>query len=339
MRTRRCSRRAFTLIELLVVIAIIAILIGLLLPAVQKVRSSAARATSSNNMRQIALAVHSYHDGHCERLPNPAEPICNSYPATSSYPWNQATGPFFLVLPYLEQSALYASIRSINSQATYDSIMYTDAGRAAVVRAFISPADPSNPSGKVDIIGSPTPINNGLWGTASYAYNPRVFRTIPIRLGTSFPDGTSSTLLLGEKYQVCGNGPGLGTIHNYWFGSYIGNSSAYLWAPVITGADLLSATGQFAGADFLPGNFGVTPERCNPLAPSGPHTGGTLIAMADASVRFVSVSEATVRFGPVPLTGLLAAYDQPAAGALVAQRGYVWSALMTPDGGEIIDGN
>jgi prepilin-type N-terminal cleavage/methylation domain-containing protein len=324
------DRRGFTLIELLVVIAIIAVLIGLLLPAIQKVRSAATRAASVNNLKQIGLAAHSYNDAHCDRLPNPAEPINPGYPDTPANPWNQATGPLFQLLPYLEQTALYDSIRSINSQAAYDAIMQTPNGRAAVLRVFISPADPSNDTGQVVIAGSPTPINNGLWGLASYAYNPLVFRTVPMGFGGSFPDGTSNTLIFSEKYQVCGSGPGLGTIENYWFGSYVGNSSAYYWAPVLAGTDLLTPDGRFAGGDFLASNLGVAPNLCNPAVPSGPHTGGILIGLADGGVRFLTAAGATTR-----LNSPVAAYDQAVTGANAPLRSYIWSALLTPGCGEV----
>src|SRR4051794_13103514 len=98
MRTIRVFRRAFTLIELLVVIAIIAVLIALLVPAVQKVREAAARAQCTNNVKQMALGVHNFHDSY-KKLP-PMWGPGGQMPNT--------TGPLhFFLLPYIEQASLY----------------------------------------------------------------------------------------------------------------------------------------------------------------------------------------------------------------------------------------
>src|SRR5256885_15455266 len=103
--TARSSRRGFTLIELLVVIAIIAILIGLLLPAVQKVREAAARTKCQNNLKQLGLAIHNY-EGAYKKLPSPGEGVIPNT-ATKDYD----THSFFTyVLPYVEQDAAYRLI-------------------------------------------------------------------------------------------------------------------------------------------------------------------------------------------------------------------------------------
>ena len=321
-------RRAFTLIELLVVVAIIAILIGLLLPAVQKVREAAARSVSTNNLKQIGLAAHAYNDAHADRLPNPAGPMNPARPATPATLWNRSAGVLFHVLPHLEQSAVHASISAVVGFTAEAAVMPTSRGRAAVIKTFVSPADPSNLTNLVDLTGEPHPPNNGLWATSSYAYNPQVFRTVPAGLGRSFPDGTGATVLFSEMYQMCGDGTTAAA--NYWFGSHVGNAAVPKRAGRIPGVDLLTPGGQFAGANFRPGNLGGRPAGCDPEAPSGPHPGGILVGLGDGAVRFLTAGGATVRLGPPP-----AAYDTPQVRPVAQQRGWVWSALVTPDGGEV----
>ena len=157
---RRFPRQAFTLIELLVVIAIIGILLSLLLPAVQKIREAAARLQCQNNLKQMGLALHNYHDSN-QGLP-PGYVAWNSYAdgATDTTPgWAWSA----LILPYLEQEPLYNSIR-FNLPVEHGQ---NAPAVQAFVKVYLCPSDqtPASAFTVPDAFGKPV----GLLAPSSYA--------------------------------------------------------------------------------------------------------------------------------------------------------------------------
>jgi len=163
------KRAGFTLIELLVVIAIIAILIGLLLPAVQKVREAAARAKCQNNLKQMGLAFANYAGAQNDNQ-------CPGYLSTNS--------PFVQLLPYMEGETI------LGNNTIFGSGVNTTINQTNIAKVYVCPSDVT--------------VNNGIGGLCSYAIN--VACTVNSRYPAKFVDGTSNTVVFTERVATAGTG-------------------------------------------------------------------------------------------------------------------------------------
>jgi prepilin-type N-terminal cleavage/methylation domain-containing protein len=261
---RRRPRPAFTLIELLVVIAIIAILIGLLLPAVQKVREAAARAQSQNNLKQFGLAVHNFHDTN-GRIPGNWE----------TTPAGFGVSAIYLLLPFIEQQNLFN--QGAPSNGAYQNVA------SIIPKSFVSPLDSSLPGGTFSSGGV-------TWGVCNYATNHAIFGIPDVSWNASrtlvggITDGTSNTVLFAEKYGLCGSG---GALWAYRPSDPQGWPTMSFFAPNWTSQNYNNNNQPKTAAP--PQNKPTVPT-CNPYNVQAMTAGGCLVGLCDGSVRNVSPS-------------------------------------------------
>jgi len=285
----------FTLIELLVVIAIIAILIGLLLPAVQKVRQAAARLQSSNNLKQMSLALHNANDtnGVLPAMVGYYPQTTGAGSGTANTPGNTRGTLFYFILPFMEQEATQKQMATIHNDSWYCGFG---------IKTYISPADPSMPPGGLIDTSSPRygtsyAPNEWVFGSGNAPPNTTITDVRPAAsIPRTFSDGTSNVVVFAEKFSQCG-----GSSTSF---------AAFYWGETGGACNRLASSPNGIGS--TPGIYNSGPPATNwptsgtpsvnnlPQAPKGwnngcdpcrlqfSSAGGLQVGLGDGSVRSVS---------------------------------------------------
>ena len=299
-------RRGFTLIELLVVIAIIAILIGLLLPAIQKVREAAARTKCQNNLKQLGIAVVAYHDAAGKFPPGT---YCDVEGWMSANPTLEWVYMFDYIMPYVEQPAYYQIVGAGNwslPNAWITPAPWTPLYNYSIAN-FLCPSDPGPPlsthTGNAAILARSNYLGffSGLKDSDNWAQgyppNQRAVFTMGDARGlaiASILDGTSNTMIIGEYVR----GMDISDSRGWFYSSRAGNQFLYATSTPnsSTPDNLISfAAGYCAATNNLPSqpcvadNGGAVSAGGNNFVSSRSfHSGGVNSLFADGHVRFIS---------------------------------------------------
>jgi prepilin-type N-terminal cleavage/methylation domain-containing protein len=293
MIIRSKSRSGFTLIELLVVIAIIAVLIALLLPAVQQAREAARRSQCQNNLKQMGLALHNYHDTY---LTFPMANVVRNDGTTmrgDGWTWHAR------ILPQLEQGNLYNQVSSVmgTDAGNQNSAQQLLAGRDTQLSVFQCPSHPSGPGSNPSKNGYQLSTYNGVTGSVcfnddqldqatdvGYAGDGMFFMNSKVRMG-DVVDGTSNTFLVAEVKDELNGAPNsnrlAGSDRRYNFSDNSDGNPPTDITEYLVGMELndpINANHRDAAGDF----------NNNGEYAGSYHTGGAQFLLGDGSVRFVS---------------------------------------------------
>lgn len=279
-RPDQTPRSAFTLVELLVVIAIIGILVGLLLPAVQAAREAARRMQCTNNLKQLALSMHNYHDAY-KRFPSQDftgnAAVCRNKNVNFNFKWGWGSS----ILPFIEQGNLYNQLNPDGCSMPPATFSYSGALLLQQsIPTFVCPSCPGGQLNPFHTSPNASPNLANAYAKSNYVNNQNVIYPARNAGIHDISDGTSNTFMFAERALVARTAPANGSIGGAIYGrspATDGSQGFHASWPPNTWITTLTATG-----------FGADGTFCRRFAPTSMHTGGINVALCDGSVRFIS---------------------------------------------------